>query len=215
MKISGEDLRNYFVSTVVSSIFLVFIVSYSEAPLTITCEAGGPYAKNATINVIGNVTNASVGGVANVSTNVSVGGVQQASSNTTSDDDGRYHASYFLNLDFDTYTVATSAQNGSTTVYCTDTIGVQLGVNTSCANKIIRIEGIAVYSSSARAVTSGNATVGIAEERVANSTRINSTGGFRVPVSACLKKGSKYTLNVLVDDDDGRRSFLQQMFIAP
>ena len=215
MKILLEDLKNYLISTIVFSIFLIFIVSYSEAPLIISCEAGGPYARNATINIIGNVTNASVGGAANVSTNISLGSTQQASSNTTSDEDGRYQTSFFLNLDFDAYTIAASAQNGSTTVYCTDAIDVQLGVNTSCDNKVIRVEGTGAYSSNSNPVITGNATVGIAEERVANSSRMNSTGGFNVPVTACLKKGTKYTLNIFIDDNQDRRGFLQQMFIAP
>lgn len=215
MKISLNDLRNYFVCTIVLSIFYIFFIAGVDAPLTITCEAGGPYAKNATINVIGNVTNASTGGVANVSTNISLAGTQRASSNTTSDSDGRYQTSFLPDLDFDTYTVVASAQNGTVTAYCTDTLELQLGVNTSCANRRITFQGTALYSSTATYVTTGTATVGIAEERVANSSAMNSTGGFSVPVSACLKKGGRYTLNIFVDDNSNRRSFMQQFFIAP
>ena len=215
MKISLEDLKNYITYTIILSAFYIFFVAGVEAPLTITCEAGGPYAKNATINVIGNVTNASVGGVANVSTNVSLSGTQRASSNTTSDADGRYQTSFLLDLDFDTYDIVASAQNGSVTVYCTDTVELQLGVNTSCANRRITFQGTALYSFNATPVNTGTATIGIAEERVANSSAMNSTGGFTVPVSACLKKGGRYTLNIFVDDGNNRRSFMQQVFIAP
>lgn len=215
MKIPHQVVKDYFISTFILSVFLIFIVKYTEAPLAVTCEAGGPYAKNATINVIGNVTNNSIGTVSNVSTNMTLAGSQLSVSNTTSDDDGRYQTSFFLNLDFDTYTMVVSAQANTTTVYCTDTVQVQLGVNTSCENRVIKFQGVAFYSSNSTPITTGTATIGIAEERIANSSSMNSTGGFLVPVTACLKKGGKYTLNVFVDDSYNKRSFLQQIFVAP
>ena len=215
MMVSLQDAKNYFISTIICSIFLLFILPYSEAPLAVTCEAGGPYAKNATINIIGNVTNASTGGVTDVSVNISTGGSQKASENTSSDIDGRYHESISQNLDFDTYTVVVSAQNGSISAYCTDTVNIQIGVNTSCTTRTITLAGAALYSSNASAVTSGAATVGIAELNVANSSPMNSTGGFSVPITACLNKGTRYTFNVFVDDYNGRRSFLQESFVSP
>lgn len=214
MRIFKSELKIYFVTATVLSIFIVLMVQSTSA-FSIQCEAGGPYAKNATINILGNVTDNSQGAVSNVSTNISVSGTQQTSSNTTSDGDGTYHTSHFLNFDFNTYNVVVEAKANTTSIYCTDTIQVQLGVNTSCANRVVYVEGLAIYSANASYVNAGTATVGISEVSVSNSSSVNSTGGFKVPVTACIKSGTLYTLNVIVDDNLGKRSSLQEHFIAP
>ena len=214
MKISMQFLKNYFVSTVIVAIFLVIIITSSDAALIISCEAGGPYSKNATINIIGNVTNNSVGAVANVSVNVSLGGTQKVSINTSSDPEGNYVVSALFTQDFNSYDVVASAQANGVTVYCNDNIAVQLSTNTSCQNRVLHIEGQALFSSDLSPVTGGRATVGIAEEKIANSSALNSTGGFSVPISLCFKKGSKYTFNVIVDDGKDKQGYLQQVFVA-
>ena len=214
MQILQNELKNYFITIAVLSVFIALMVQ-STVAFSIQCEAGGPYAKNATINILGNVTDNGQGAVSNVSTNISVGGSQKSGANTSSDGDGTYQTSHFLNLDFDTYDVVVGAKANTTSVYCTDTIQVQLGVNTSCANKIVYVEGLAIYSSNASYVNAGTATVGISEVSVSNSSSVNSTGGFKVPVTACIKSGTRYTLNIIVDDNLGKRSSLQEHFIAP
>lgn len=208
-------LKKYFVSTVILSLFIIVFVMSSKAQYTVACEAGGPYTRNATINVVGNVTNNSAGTVANVSVNLSVGSTQRASANTTSDSEGRFHPSFFLNLDLDTYTVVVAATRNGNTSYCTDTINVAIGLNTSCKNRIIRVSGVAVYSSNANIVNTGNATVGILEEKVAATAPMNSTGGFTASIATCLLKGSRYTLNVIIHNGNDKRGFLQQTFVAP
>ena len=214
MKIPTDTFENYFISAAVLSVFLIVVITSTSA-FEVTCEAGGPYGRNATINVLGNVTDNSAGAVANVTINISTGGTQKANNNLTSESGGQYQTAFITNLDIATYTVAISAKANTTSVYCTDTVSVQLGLNTSCSNRVLRFEGTGIYSSNGNMVTTGNATAGLAEERTANSSTMNSTGEFVVPITVCVKKGSRYTLNLIIDDGQGKRGFLQQIFVAP
>lgn len=213
MEISLGDLKNYFISTTVISIFVLIIITYSDAALTVACESGGPYAKNATINVVGNVTDGG-GLLANVSVNISSSGIQRVSLNTTSDNDGKYNPSIASSLDYDSYNVVVEARGNGSIAYCTDTFDVKSVLNTSCTNRVLSIEGQALFTSDLTPVSNGRATVGIVEERIANSSALNSTGGFRVPIYLCVKKGVRYTFDVMVDDGKDKRGFLQQVFVA-
>ncbi len=205
-------MENAIAILAVILISLMLIISPANAPFGITCEAGGPYSKNATINVIGNLTNTS-GFVGTVSVNISKGGAQYALTQTPSDSDGAYAASFLPNLDFDTYTAATNASSNGSSVYCTDTFTVQLGVNTSCIIKRINVEGTAIYSSTGRLVTAANITAAVVEESIVNTSRINGTGGFKVPLTGCMFVGTRYTVSVLIQDDAGLRSQAEQLFV--
>lgn len=199
-----------------SSLFsIVLIVVLAEA-FEATCEAGGPYIKNSTIiNVIGNVTNNSLGANANVTINISKSGVLKANRSTTADSSGKYFASFNDVLDVGTYDVNVSVQRLDNTIVCNDTVEIYLSSETiTCQNRVIAVDGYALYSDTGQPVTSGTAFVTILDKNVGNKTSLTSSGTFSVGLSACLILGNRYTIVVVVEDNSAKRSWLHQTFVV-
>jgi hypothetical protein len=196
-----------FVAFLISFTFVFIQLTHS---LSVSCEVGGPYLKNSSanlsINLAGSVTNPA--GAANITANVTKSGVLKVSKTTTADSQGVYFKTISHNLDVGTYTINVSAEQQGTYAFCDDTLEVQIPQTVSaCVNRNLRVSGKAVSSSTGELLSSGKIFASILEENLSNSTSFTN-GDFTIYVSSCLKGGKKYTLQIIIENSVGSRSWL-------
>jgi len=192
-------------------IMLLLLAVHFSKSISLTCEAGGPYAPSSSVVVTGNVTDSVA---ANMVMNISKADTLKVEKTTTSDASGFYYfivSSLSENLDYGTYTVHVNATDAGITANCTDTFAIQMPETlTTCDTRTIVITGKAVYSTGS-AVSSGTVFVSIDGTSIQNSTSFTS-GSFSIALKGCMYVANRYTLNILIDDGAGKSGSSQIIF---
>jgi len=198
------------------SIFLyTFLVKSQGTSLQIFCDAGGPYVRTATVLVVGNVTNitSQKGEEANLSIKIQKDGDILAEKNLTSSLNGTFYSIFTQDFGIGNYTLNVTAEKGGEQVTCLDEFRILLSQPLVCEDKLLKIEGRAIYSSTGESVTSGKVYAIVAETLDRNSTTF-SNGQFSFYLKACLVLGKRYTLGITVEDNQGKKGSYQTIFLA-
>ncbi|MEM5835648.1 MAG: hypothetical protein QW040_01510 [Candidatus Aenigmatarchaeota archaeon] len=171
--------------------------------LTVTCEAGGPYATGSTVLVVGNVTG-EVSNIANVTITITKYGSPKALQTTTSDLNGTYFSIFTQSFDIGTYDVNVTINNLTHIASCIDSFYVMSSqVSKECQQKTIYIEGNA-YNIKGNLVSSGKLFLSIEGLRATNTTTF-SNGYFKAYLTTCFYFGKKYILQVSIIDEMGEK----------
>lgn len=192
-------------------IILLLLAVHISKSISLTCEAGGPYAPESSVIVTGNVTDSAS---AVMVMNISKIGTLKAEKTTTSDASGFYYfivSSLSEGLDYGTYTVHVNATDAGNTANCSDTFEIQMPQNIdTCDIKTLVISGKAVYSTGST-VTSGNIFVSIDGTDIKNSTSFTS-GSFSIALKGCMYVANRYTMNIVISDNAGKSGSSQIIF---
>jgi hypothetical protein len=196
------------------SVFLSLevIIVYSQSSLTATCEAGGPYVKNSTVNVVGDVTNNTEGVASNIEVNITKNSTTYASRSTTSDSSGRYYVSFVESLDIGNYSVNVTAEKDGEYGYCSDNLEIRLEYMETCVDRNIQVSGMLIYSTG-ELVGSGTITASVIEADAKNQDSFTA-GEFSITIPACIYPGRRYSLSIIIEDGLGGRSYSQIFFVA-
>jgi len=178
--------------------------------LSISCEVGGPYTRPPRITVAGNVTQDGVGTAANITLKIYKGDALRIVTQGESDADGKY---YFIldgsGLEIGEYSVNLTADNGTHLANCSDTFSIQVAPSPTCEDTLLLIKGKSLYAEGG--VVSGRVSVGVEGTKYHNSTSFTN-GQFSVYLRACLYRGKRYIVNVIVTDSANRQGTSQIIF---
>jgi hypothetical protein len=200
-------------SILFSLVLFIFTLVGSEN-LNVSCEAGGPYMKNSTVNIFGNVINVT-GTSSNVSITINSSSSTVVTKNITSDSSGNYQTSISSVLDVGNYTVNVTAEKSGVYGNCTDSLQISYtGATGVSVNRTITVNGTAVYRDTGKLVTSGTVYLSVVDQNIKSTASIGSDGRFSIPIYPRLILGEKYYLILVTEDGSGKSSWAQILYVA-